>query len=71
MTGAQLKAWRHMHGLSQTKAAEILGVTNRSIYRWEATPRQEINATVAKLIAYIDKDPSLPIANIIPACENS
>jgi transcriptional regulator with XRE-family HTH domain len=37
--GGRLKAARKATGMTQTKAAEALGVTRRSIYEWETDER--------------------------------
>lgn len=35
MKGKDVKAWRERAGLTQKQAAEALGVTEMTIYRWE------------------------------------
>lgn len=40
MTAKQLKTWRIKHGYSQIELAEILGVTNQTIHRWENEKRE-------------------------------
>ena len=39
MTGADLKAWRLAHGLSQEALARLLQVAANTVYRWEAGTR--------------------------------
>ena len=41
MKPSEFKAWREWMGLSQTKAAEFLGVSNRTISLWEIGHRYE------------------------------
>ena len=40
MTPAELTAWREKAGYSQIELAEILGVTNVSVSRWEHGTRE-------------------------------
>lgn len=35
MTGSQFKQWRSRVGLTQARVAELLEVTDTTIYRWE------------------------------------
>lgn len=35
MTGVEFKQLRRLAGLTQEKAAQVLGVTHRTIIRWE------------------------------------
>ena len=35
-TGAKLRDWRHGAGLSEAKAAELVGCTQRTWHDWEA-----------------------------------
>lgn len=39
MTPQELRAWRKRHELTQGKAASRLGVSMRSVWRWEAGER--------------------------------
>jgi len=41
MTSHELKKWRLNQGYSQVKLAELLSVTDQTVYRWE-TDRREI-----------------------------
>jgi transcriptional regulator with XRE-family HTH domain len=35
MSGEDLLRWRKRHGLTQKELADLLGVRNMTIYRWE------------------------------------
>ena len=35
ITGPDLRAWRAAHGLTQVRAAELMGVTRRTYQLWE------------------------------------
>jgi transcriptional regulator with XRE-family HTH domain len=39
MTGEDLLRWRKRHGLTQKELADLLGVRNMTIYRWECGMR--------------------------------
>jgi transcriptional regulator with XRE-family HTH domain len=39
MTGDELIRWRKRHGLTQKELADLLGVRNMTIYRWECGMR--------------------------------
>jgi transcriptional regulator with XRE-family HTH domain len=39
MTGEDLLRWRKRHGLTQKELADLLGVWNMTIYRWECGMR--------------------------------
>jgi transcriptional regulator with XRE-family HTH domain len=39
MTGEDLFKWRKRHGLTQKELADLLGVRNITIYRWECGMR--------------------------------
>jgi len=39
MTGEDLLKWRKRHGLTQKELADLLGVRNMTIYRWECGMR--------------------------------
>ena len=39
MTGENLLKWRKRHGLTQKELADLLGVRNMTIYRWECGMR--------------------------------
>jgi transcriptional regulator with XRE-family HTH domain len=39
MTSKDLKTWRKKNGYTQIKLANILGVTNQTIFRWESGER--------------------------------
>jgi transcriptional regulator with XRE-family HTH domain len=39
MTGEDLFRWRKHHGLTQKELADLLGVRNITIYRWECGMR--------------------------------
>ena len=39
MTGNELLNWRKQHGLTQKELANLLGVRNMTIYRWECGMR--------------------------------
>jgi len=39
MTSKELKTWRIKKGYSQIELADILGVTNQTIFRWENDKR--------------------------------
>jgi DNA-binding XRE family transcriptional regulator len=39
MTGEELIKWRKWHGLTQKELADLLGVRNMTIYRWECGMR--------------------------------
>jgi transcriptional regulator with XRE-family HTH domain len=39
MTGEDLFRWRKRHGLTQKELADLLGVRNMTIYRWECGMR--------------------------------
>ena len=39
MTPTQFRAWRDWMGISQTKAADFLGVSPRTIFLWETGHR--------------------------------
>jgi hypothetical protein len=47
LTGAELKAWRKAHGLTQAKAAERLGVVARTILRAEKAPEDALSSQLA------------------------
>lgn len=49
MTPEEFKQWRKDMGLTQTKAAEVLGVTRSAVAKWEMGER-ELSKTVLKLI---------------------
>lgn len=44
-----LKKYRDQHGLSQAQLAEILGVTNSAVSRWEAGVRWPEQSQLRKL----------------------
>jgi putative transcriptional regulator len=51
---AQLRAWRERHGLSQSAAAQRLGLTLDTLQNWEQSrnqPRGLARASLLKLIA--------------------
>lgn len=55
MTKAQpvpdlLRAWRAQHGLSQSTAAERLGISKRTLQDWEAGERRKPSATTEALL---------------------
>lgn len=55
-----LAAWRLLHGVSQVRAAELLGVTERTVVRWEVgatTPPPELAEKIRALIGA----PSAPV----------
>jgi transcriptional regulator with XRE-family HTH domain len=39
MNGEDLLRWRKRHGLTQMELADLLGVRNMTIYRWECGMR--------------------------------
>jgi transcriptional regulator with XRE-family HTH domain len=39
MTGKELIEWRKLHDLTQKELADLLGVRNMTVYRWECEMR--------------------------------
>jgi len=58
MTGAQLKAWRERHGMTQERAAEWVAVSARTWTRYEASGPPMV---LALLCTYVD----IPKADIL------
>jgi DNA-binding transcriptional regulator YiaG len=48
-----LKAWRRDNELTQQEAADLLGTTKTSVYRWESGQREPIPDTVARLVVLL------------------
>ena len=59
MTGEELRAWRLKHDLSQAELAELLGVNQNTISRWELGQRKIPNYMVI-LLNYLEKEGFLP-----------
>jgi|GEM_PF-2546105 len=47
MTGADLRLWREGLGLTQARAALLLGVTSRTWQMWEAREGEELTSLLA------------------------
>ena len=50
-----MKQWRKRLGITQVKAAELLGVSERAILHYEHGERS-ISKTIALLAAYVERD---------------
>lgn len=51
MTGAQLKAFRAKHHLSQAGVGRLLHVTAHTVFRWEADPSRPHHHQMPELAA--------------------
>lgn len=49
MTGEEIQRIREARGLSVREFAEEMGVSNKTIYRWESRPEEEIPKGRAKM----------------------
>lgn len=54
-TPTKMKQWRKRLGITQVKAAELLGVSERAVSRYENDERS-ISKTIALLAAYVERD---------------
>mgnify|MGYP003121228528 FL=1 len=54
-TSTKMKQWRKRLGITQVKAAELLGVSERMYIRYE-TNENNITKTIALLAAYVERD---------------
>ena len=54
-TSNKMKQWRTRLGITQVKAAELLGVSERAVSRYENDERS-ISKTIALLAAYVERD---------------
>ena len=54
-TPTKMKQWRTRLGITQVKAAELLGVSERMYIRYE-TNENNITKTIALLAAYVERD---------------
>ncbi len=54
MTGEELRAWRIKHDLSQAELAELLGVKQSAISRWE-TGKHSIPPYLHIVLSYLEK----------------
>ena len=54
-TPTKMKQWRKRLGITQVAAAELLGVGERAVQRYEAEDRP-ISKTIALLAAYVERD---------------
>ena len=54
-TSNKMKQWRKRLGITQVKAAELLGVSERAVSRYENDERS-ISKTIALLAAYVERD---------------
>jgi len=54
-TPTKMKQWRKRLGITQVKAAELLGVSERMYIRYE-TNENNITKTIALLAAYVERD---------------
>ena len=54
-TSTKMKQWRKRLGITQVKAAELLGVSERAILHYEHGERS-ISKTIALLAAYVERD---------------
>jgi transcriptional regulator with XRE-family HTH domain len=54
-TSNKMKQWRKRLGITQVKAAELLGVSERMYIRYE-TNENNITKTIALLAAYVERD---------------
>ena len=54
-TPTKMKQWRKRLGITQVKAAELLGVSERAVQHYEAEDRP-ISKTIALLAAYVERD---------------
>lgn len=54
---ALLRDWRERNGLTQARAAELLGVSLRSLQEWEhgRRPGRSVDALVRRLVAVLDQ----------------
>jgi len=50
-----MKQWRKRLGITQVAAAELLGVSERAVSRYENDERS-ISKTIALLAAYVERD---------------
>lgn len=53
MTPAEMQEWRARLGITQARAAEMIGVSARAVKYWEAGQRS-IPATVERLCAALE-----------------
>ncbi len=56
LTGAELRAWREEHGLSQAKTADLLHVGVRTIERAEANPHKPLSKRLRSALTGIASD---------------
>ena len=54
-TSTKMKQWRKRLGITQVKAAELLGVSERMYRRYEGG-HNNITKTIALLAAYVERD---------------
>tara|TARA_R100000329_G_scaffold129941_1_gene108988 strand:- start:372 stop:560 length:189 start_codon:yes stop_codon:yes gene_type:complete len=54
-TPTKMKQWRKRLSITQVKAAELLGVSERAVSRYENDERS-ISKTIALLAAYVERD---------------
>jgi len=59
MSGEELRAWRIKHDLSQAELAELLGVKQSAISRWE-TEKHAIPPYLHIVLEYLEKNRYLP-----------
>lgn len=56
MTPEVMREWRRRHGLSQTAAGELIGVSRQAVQHWESGDR-EIPVMAENLVYLIDRYP--------------
>ena len=54
-TPTKMKQWRKRLGITQVQAAELLGVSERAVSRYENDERS-VSKTIALLAAYVERD---------------
>ena len=59
MSGEELRAWRIKHDLSQAELAELLGVKQSAISRWE-TGKHSIPPYLHIILSYLEKEGYIP-----------
>jgi len=59
MTGEELRAWRIKHDLSQAELAELLGVGQNTISRWEQGKRS-VPLYLPLLLKYLEEHGHIP-----------